>query len=294
MILPFLAMMIAPATPACQPPANVEQLTSSTARHIVIGEIHGTEQAPAAFGEIVCAFAVRNERLLVALELSVEDDQSLRSAWSKPTARFSEALRTMKDWSTREDGVASRAVFDLLIRLHALKTAGRRIDVTAFNGTRDEAQAAYFKTLPGQGPHEAAQADNIQRAAARGRYDRVLVLVGNVHARKKPVERRGISFEPMAMRLAPPADLLSLNIADAGGSAWNCQLKAGFQPEPGQPIGADAIQCIARPTKGYSDLSGPARILRSNEAGEAQDDAYDAVLWIGQTTASPPVGSQKR
>ena len=44
-------------------------------RFLVIGEVHGTVQTPALFGELVCALASSGMRILVGLELMV---------WSEP------------------------------------------------------------------------------------------------------------------------------------------------------------------------------------------------------------------
>src|SRR3546814_3779562 len=112
------------------------------------------------------------------------------------------------------------------------------VDVAAFNGMRDDAQRARLAGLPGQGPHEAAQAENIRDAAAAGDYDRILILVGSFHARKSPVGEGADRFEPMAMRLARNGPTTSLRMRDAGGSLWNCIPKPGTHVRPGQPLTA--------------------------------------------------------
>src|SRR3546814_20260999 len=94
-------------------------------------------------------------------------------------------------------------MFALLVRLHGLKEAGVAVDVAAFNGMRDDAQRARLAGLPGQGPHEAAQAENIRDAAAAGDYDRLLILVGSFHARKSTGGAGDDRFEHMAMSSAP-------------------------------------------------------------------------------------------
>lgn len=180
--------------------------------------------------------------MLVAVEHNANHNDLLQAAWALAPAQFATALRRA-GWEGRQDGVGSQAMFELLVGLHQLKDRGRRIDIVAFNGARDDEQRERFKHLPDQGPHEAAQAENIRRAAEAGRYDHVLVLVGNLHARKQPVTRRGVSFEPMAMRLAPAAAITSLNMAGAGGTKWNCVLKPGARLQPGQPLPPDLLDC---------------------------------------------------
>ncbi|HEX8062893.1 MAG TPA: hypothetical protein VF535_06725, partial [Allosphingosinicella sp.] len=187
---------------ACSVPEGWSRVAARKTPYIIFGEVHGTRESPAFVEATACGLAAKGARVLVGVEHNATDDPALQAAWSLPDAQFPAALRAL-GWAGRKDGVASQAMFELLLRLHRLKERGRRIDVVAFNGARDAEQRERFKDLPGQGPHEAAQAENVRRAAEAKRYDHVLVLVGNLHARKQPVTRGGMSFEPMAMRLAP-------------------------------------------------------------------------------------------
>ena len=271
----------------CPPPPGWEAIDKRQTRYIVFGEVHGTAEAPALVGDLACALSFRGERLLVALELGADDDAALQAAWALPDDRFAAAL-THVGRPGRNDGVASRAVFALLRRLHRLREGGRPIDVLAFNGTR--AQEAAFATLPGQGPHEAAQADDIRRADA-GRHDRVLVLVGDLHARKAPVTNGGDTFEPMAIRLAPASAVTSLAMRSAGGTAWTCALRAGFAFQYGKPLPDGAIECAAHPASASATLAGGAVMGLGDAPGARPEPAYDGYFWLGPITASPPQSS---
>ncbi|WP_174291659.1 hypothetical protein [Sphingomonas bacterium] len=284
----LMAMALAVAGPLekCELPSGWEEVDKRRTAYVVFGEVHGTAEAPALVGDVACGLAFRGDRLLVAIEQQASDDAALQAAWALPDERFAAAL-VRTGWAGRKDGVASRAMFELLVRLHRLRTGGRPIDVVAFNGARDPAQAARFAALPGQGPHEAEQAENI-RLADSGRHDDVLVLTGNLHARKQPVTRGGVTFEPMAMRLAAAGAVTTLNMADAGGTMWNCLMKPGVEVPAGQGIPKDAIECGAHPTRGSADLSRPAYIGLGAAPGENRDPAFDGFLWVGRTTASPP------
>jgi hypothetical protein len=292
MMAPLLAGASPPtsqplAAKPCALPHGWSAVAERKTRYIVFGEVHGTREAPAFVGATACALAVKGKRLLVAVELSATDDPSLQAAWALPHVQFPAALR-QRGWAGRQDGVASEAMFGLLVQLHQLKSRGRRIDVVAFNGARDEAQRARFSALPGQGPHEAAQAENIRRAAEAKRLDHVLVLVGNLHARKQPVEGRGAVFEPMAMRLAPAAAVTSLNMAHAGGSMWNCLLRPGTVIEPGKPPPPGSIECASHPARSPGDLRrAPFIGLGAPPYGDAKD-AYDGYFWLGKVSGSPP------
>lgn len=271
----------------CAVPDGWRAVAARKTRYVIFGEMHGTREAPAFVGATACGLSARGERLLVAVEHQATDNGALQAAWALPHDRFPAALRG-KGWAGREDGVASQAMFDLLVRLHFLKTRGRRIDVAAFNGSRDDAQRARFKDLPGQGPHEAAQAENIRTAAAVRRYDHVLVLVGNLHARKQPVTRGGTAYEPMAMKLAGPGAVTSLNMAGAPGTMWNCLLRPGVELDPRKPPPPGAIDCASHPAGGHPDLHRTPFVGLGALLGGEPDPAYDGFFWVGPVTASPP------
>lgn len=254
-------------------------------RYVILGEIHGTAEAPAFFGNLACTLAARGERILIALEQDSDKNAAFQTAWHLPHARFAAARDTL-GWEGQNDGRESEAMFAMLERLHAARARGLSIDLVAFNGARDEAQQKRFSALPGQGPHEAAQAENIREAANAGRYDLVLVLVGNAHALKRPINRRGAEYEPMAMRLAPTEQIVSLNVKTAGGNAWTCERKPGVTPN--RPVSSGDIECGSHAFRGDGDLRKPSFIALGAFPGETADGSYDGYYWLGNVTASPP------
>lgn len=210
------------AAEPCRAPPGWEDVAARKPNYVIFGEYHGTQQAPAFVGGLACALAAQGERILVAVEHHATENAAFQKAWALPAAEFPDALK-QAGWAGRSDGVASEAMFALLVRLHRLAQSGLPIDIVAFSGAKDAEQSKRFSDLPGQGPHEAAQAENIRIAATARPYDRVLVLVGNVHARKRPVAHSGVTFDPMAMRLGPASTIVALNMATAGGTTWDCQ-----------------------------------------------------------------------
>jgi hypothetical protein len=273
--------------PACAIPEGWSAIAARKTRYVIFGETHGTRESPAFVAATACGLAAKGERILVAVEHNANQNDLFQAAWALPPAQYAAALRKI-GWEGRQDGVGSQAMFELLVRLHQLKQKGRRIDTVAFNGARDEAQRERFRHLPDQGPHEAAQAENIRLAAEAGRYDHVLVLVGNLHARKQPVARRGVSFEPMAMRLAPAAAITSLNMAAAAGTHWNCVLKPGMQLQPGQPLPPGSLDCGSRLVPSRPDLHRRPFVGLGPLPGSEPDPAYDGFYWLGPVSGSPP------
>lgn len=279
-----------PSGPHCTLPAGWGAVTKDDPRYVVFGEVHGTAESPALVGDIACALAARGKRLLVGVELAADEDEALQRAWNGPHDRFADAvIAGMPDWKDHS-GVTSRALLTLFVRLHALKTKGAAIDVVAFDGIKDEAQRAHFAGLSLQGPNEAAGAENIRVAAEAGDYDQVLVLVGNVHAQRRPYERYGQSFEPMAMRLARSGTLASLELVYGNGTAWGCRLRPGVTLANGpSDIKPGDMLCVAHSFGGRPGVSGGRRVGRWPTAWQTADDAaYDGYAWVGPAHVSPP------
>ena len=254
---------------------------------VVFGELHGTEQSPRFLSGLACSLAARGQHVLVAIEHGARNNPALQAAWQLPSGKFEPALARLQ-WAGQNDGRYSKAMFDLIVQLHVLKERGLPVSITAFNGPKDEAQARKFADLPGQGPHEARQAENIADAANAAKPDITLVLVGNLHAARTPIEGRGPAYDPMARRLTAYGKVVSLDMSYGSGSAWNCILRPEFKPVPGKPIPPDQIRCAAYPAKGNADFKGAPFIrLMSAESRKGQND-YDGLFWVGATSASPP------
>ncbi|WP_172705163.1 hypothetical protein [Sphingomonas sp. LH128] len=279
---------LAPLAPGmCELPAGWDAVNELKPEFLIFGELHGTEQSPAFVGQVVCALAASGERILLAVEFDSSLDSQFQFAWGLPQDQYPEALSKI-GWVGRSDGIASQAMFNLLVQLHAFKSAGAAISIVAFNGAKDSEQQARFSALPGQNPHEAAQAENIMLAAQADNYDLTIVLVGNIHAMKQPVQRPETTFEPMAMRLARSGVVVSLDMQSSGGTAWNCQLKAGYVPHAGKPITDDAISCAnydVRPDGGSERLLPMTIHLNTSEK---LDNIYDGVFSVGNVTGSSP------
>jgi len=275
----------APPAEPCALPEGWSEVASRQPRYVVFGELHGTQESPAFIGNLACALASQKQRVLVSVELDPTANVALQDAWKLPPGQFGKAL-VRAGWQARQDGVASQAMFALLVRLHGLKEAGLPIAVIAFDS--DSAQEKRFSDLPGGGPREAVQAENIHEAATRGSYDQVLVLTGNAHARKSRYGEGAASFDFMAARLASHAPVVSLDIRYASGTAWYCQVRQGFHLEPGQKIPDDAIECSNHPANSEIDLKRAPFIGLGAFPGKKPDPRYDGFFWLGPISGSAP------
>ena len=276
-------------TSACTAPDGWADVLAHNPRFVVFGEGHGTNESPDFVTRLLCAEAKRGQRVLLAIEHAADQNAALQQAWAGPREELVAALPEL-GWRGRNDGVASEAMLRLVLAAHALRHNGAVIEIVAFNGARDEAQYRRFADLPAQGPHEAAQAENIAEAAALAPYDRVIVLVGNVHAQITPYSPSadGDTFEPMTMRLAAYGPVISLNMQDAGGTSWSCRLAPDAKRVPGQPITNDKIRCAAYEDKATATPDRPPFVDIGQMGAEAGAGRFHGVFWVGPITASPP------
>ena len=254
---------------------------------VVFGELHGTQEAPQFVGEIVCALAGTGERVLLAIEHSASDNPTLQKAWSATGQEFGPMLLEA-GWQGREDGVASEAMYSMMLRAHRLKEEGAAIEVVAFNGFSSEAQRERFAHLDGQGRSEAAEAETVALAASKGGFDRVLILVGSLHARKDRVKAGGASFEAMAKRLERFGETVSLRMRHAAGTSWNCVLRPDFDHSAGRAVGPEDIDCDIHPTGGDADLERSPYIDLTPFTAEQSGGSFDGFFWVGPVSGSPP------
>jgi hypothetical protein len=248
----------------CDAPAGTSLLLDTDSRIIVVGELHGTAEVPAAFAEMVCEAAQRGP-VTVGLELpqGMQPEMDAFLAAEDDAA----ALLALEGTPFRDprmvDGRTSLAMLAMLNRIRALRAEG--LDVTIHLFQPSTARPAEFV----QSWYELDMA----KALAVGIYarpeSRVLVLVGNLHARKIGIAEIPEVGLPAIAHL-PATEVLSLKVAQQGGEAWNC----------GPECGANSIRSTY-------DASARGVILEPDDEG-----AYDGLLAVGPTTASPPMRSE--
>jgi hypothetical protein len=170
---------------------------------LMVGEIHGTAEAPAAFGGLVEQAAAR-KRIAVGLELP---DSAIAEAAcrSERPAEGSYWLRP------RQDGRTSRAMRALVCRLTALR-ARRRITLFGF--------APAARPQPGRHPY----ADIVQSRARPGGAP-MLLLMGNFHNRRAPGS--------LAQALSDAGlRVVAVTVSSPAGTAFTCDRDGQCGPRP--------------------------------------------------------------
>jgi hypothetical protein len=259
----LVAAVAALSLPSCDAVRGEAQLWAhAETRYVIVGEVHGTVEAPALFGDLVCAAHVSGRPVVVAIELA-DIAQPALDAFLASDGGGEAAARFLASpiWHLpMRDGRSSRAYLQLIERLRRLKQAGAVAGVLAIQPTGDSARSAT------QSGFNADMADLIRAAGARAPNALVLVLVGNFHARKHAAIFNGARIVPAAADL-PPSETLSLTVQTTG-EAWNCTTPTDCGPRQ-QP-------------SGQPDPRGV--ILTPGSDGD-----YDGFIGLGVvTTASPP------
>lgn len=247
--------------------AGEEQLTAPL---ILVGEIHGTEETPAAFGHLVCRAAAEppGNTVLVGLEI-LSNAQAAIDAFlaGKGDAPATQALLAHDFWQREyQDGRSSRAMFDLLEALRRYRKAGLKIEVRALDPPE-------YK-VPGD--RDAGMAASLAAAIAAVRPAQTFVLVGNVHSRTLPGYpwNANASYVSLGVLLEEKfPDLIALDVANAGGTAWMC-------------TSADAAGCGAKPL-GARETTGTIPRIELDPSA-APTSGHSGVLRLGPVTASPP------
>jgi hypothetical protein len=263
-MIALLAAGLLAAQPACAAPAGTDALLARPERILVVGDWHGTVEVPAAFLGIVCEAAERGP-VTVALEMPETERFRFDLAMQAPTEAAARNAFLHGDFGNprKDDGRNSGAMLDMMVGFWRLKAAGRDVSIHPFmpmeSVIRGRDQAWW----------ELEMAYGMSRALAERPDARVLVFVGDLHARKKGHERLPDIGVPAAGHLNAP-DTFTLHIAQQGGESWNCQ------PE-----------CGVHPSNGVDDPEARGIILEPFD-----DGAYDGVLAVGPTTASPPAALQ--
>ena len=246
----------------CAAPAGTDALLERPERVLVVGDWHGTVEIPAAFLGIVCE-AANQGPVTVALEMPETERTLFRNALAAPTEEAARETFLYGDFGNPRstDGRNSVAMLDMMVGFWRLKAAGRDIAIRPFMSVdsviRGRDQAWW----------ELEMAYGMSRALADRPEARVVVFVGDLHARKKGYERFPDVGLPAAGHLHA-SDTFTLHTAVQGGESWSCEATCGRRVNRGRHDAAPEVRGI---------ILGPV-----------QDGAYDGLLAVGPTTASPP------
>jgi len=212
----------AAATTSCSPVPGADQIWSKPAVHwVFIGELHGSNETPAAFRDLVCNAIAQGKHVTVALERPTSEQAALDNiltARDLSTAR--ESLFQLPGWKEVLDGRGSEAMLRLLLSLRELRSLHPDLKVVAFD--------APYSGSPAGGSRDEALGHALLSLHPTKPNDLVLILTGNIHAMQ--ASRRGYDLAAMYL---PPKEILSLEVTDSGGETWSDDTQGGCGPWKG-------------------------------------------------------------
>jgi len=235
--------------PDAQKPATSSDQT--TKEIVLIGELHGTQETPRLFSNLVTVAArEKNERIGVGLELPIQLQRLVDEAVKNNTTidSFRQQLLADPAWQKIDDGRSSQAMLDLIC--DALKLAeSRKVSLFFFDTSNIERDASMAQFIG-------------QRVRDQG-YDVTFILAGNIHANKASRHPLKTKVVPMGYRLEEQGFALhSYDVGYSDGDAWICTPECGVHHLQGWHTAADS---------------------------DAKDqEGYDGILFVGSIHASPP------
>lgn len=161
----------------CQPLKGIDAVwTRAPGAVIWVGEMHGTNEMPALFGDMVCAAGADGQPVVVVLErLPIEEVFWGIFLGSDGGDEARGLLLFGFQWrSPSQDGRSSTAMLDLADRMRVLKAGGRRVSIDFIDRAFDPAK-----------PADAQMAQTVMGVRAQHPEARILVYTGNFHAMKK-------------------------------------------------------------------------------------------------------------
>lgn len=256
-LLPFLLISVAKASD-CAGEVVLPPFERGSA--LILGEVHGTVEAPAYFLRVVCAIARHDPgaELVVGLEYPSGEQSHLDTFLvSGEVGQARAELLATPFWQRRmQDGRSSAAMLQLVESLWSLRRDGFRVRVVAFDDWQVDAR-------------DKAMAGILDAAVEARRDARLVVLTGNVHARKTPGFGANPEFRSMAAYLKVPTR--SLAFRARRGTYWACRPDCGVVD--------------ATPNELASEL--PRFDLTAAEPSAH----YDGIIELGVVSASLPAVS---
>ena len=271
-IAPLAAALLAQADGACAAPQGSEALLDqASGKVLVIGELHGTHEAPQFVDALACLALQRDDAVVLGVEMSADNQDRLDAFLDSPGGREARsALLASPFWAGR-DGRASEAVLDVLDRARMRRAEGEPVDVVALDFGEDDLDL--LEAHGRNGVRDRAMARRALQASHAA--DQVIVLVGNIHARRTPYRFADRVVETIGS-VTHGDDFVFVETLYGAGEAWNCIMVDG------------QLECGTHSTS--ADLRpGPPRLLSEAEAaGLASRQAYDAFVYLGPASAARP------
>jgi hypothetical protein len=192
----------------CNSIPGAEQLWLNASIHwLLIGEVHGSNETPRAFADLVCDALAHGRNVTVALERPTSEQLALDGVLTKnDLVEAQKTLLAQHGWREVMDGRASEAMLRLLLTLRELRKKHRSLAVMAFD-------APFSGEEPGA--RDKVLGETLLALGKAHPKNLIVALTGNIHAMQSPQ----FGYDVAAMYL-PARERMSLEVTDTGGESW--------------------------------------------------------------------------
>lgn len=269
-----LAVSAAHAAPlACGAGPDVDE-RALAARVLIVGEVHGTAQAPAFVGHLVCRLLQQGRPVILALERDGAEQAGLNGYLaSRGEPADAGALLAQRAWSNTDmqDGRSSQAMLHLIEQVRQWRQGGQPVGVLAMQTDFHEIAPLTTAEPPRlAGPdldrlsaiNDRSMADKAWMTLALNPGYTLVAIAGNYHTALGSKIRQQFAPAPsLADVLASYVPVHVIGLEGRGGQAWNMT---------NQGAGAHPI------------MAGSMYL---------QDARIDSRVDLGAITASPPAAT---
>jgi hypothetical protein len=224
----------------------------SAGRIVMVGEIHGTNEMPAAFVRLVCGALQRGQTVSVGLEMFDPDGALGAYMTSDGDAAARRALLAQRHWNGMRDGRSSEAWLGMIETFWTWRRGGLPLSVFALN---DRSFA---------GGYDQVMAARLRQEHTAHPQALLLTYTGNVHSMLERPAGLPAPTGTLVADLAP----VSIELTSEAGQAWLCS-------GPGE-CGAHDFPAMPG--------NGPRHAAQAS----ARAGAYTLQINVGRITASPP------
>jgi hypothetical protein len=263
LLLILTATPILAATEPCRPIEGLAPLLVPKSV-IFFGELHGTVEAPAFVGDVLCHALAAGQKVTLALEVPQEESGRFDAFLGSDGGEAARSALLAGPFWTRsyQDGRSSRAMFDLAERARALRASGLPVELFLF----DAAEPTRSRDLE--------MGNRLAAAVAAAPERMFLALAGNFHSQLTKGRQGYPDFVPMGFVLQErlgKRPVLALDILYSGGTAWTCD-----------PSGTCGERKVGGAEGGaaWSVSAGPEPVQRGHHGR----------YFLGEIHASPPAG----
>lgn len=193
---------------------------------VLIGEMHGTEETPRLFGNLVTVAAgEKSKRISAGLELPISMQRLIDEAVKKnlDTGSFRAQLLADPAWQKIDDGRTSQAMLALICDLLRLAQSQQ---ISFF----------FFDTQVAE--RNETMAKLIGQRAREQHYDVTFILAGNIHANRAPHHPGRPKIVPMGYFLEEQGFTVhSYVVRNGEGETWACMPECGVHHLEASPTG---------------------------------------------------------